>query len=112
MRSPLPRWSGSFGAGCERFPVLSELALALGLVAGWQGSVQWSVAVLALLFLVHQEDRIVFAPVYGGGFLLVCELAQRAIELRGVQRLGPGVIGARPGAVSWSPPSAPAVVRR
>lgn len=78
---------------------VSELALALAFLVGWPGSVQCSVAVLALLFLLRQEDRIALAPVYGAGLLLVGELAQRAIELRGVQRIGPGVIAARLAAV-------------
>jgi hypothetical protein len=78
---------------------VSELSLALAFVAGWSGSVQSSVAVLALLFLLRHEDPIALAPIYGAGLLLVSELAQRAIELRGVQRIGPGVIGSRLGGV-------------
>jgi hypothetical protein len=78
---------------------VSELAVALGFVAGWSGSIQWSIGLLALLFLLRREDRIALAPIYGAGLLLVSGLAQQAIDLRGVQRISPGVVRARLGAV-------------
>jgi hypothetical protein len=78
---------------------VSELTLALAFVAGSSGSIQWSLGLLAILFLLRHEDRIALAPIYGAGLLLVGELAQRAIDLRGVQRISSGVIRARLAAV-------------
>jgi hypothetical protein len=79
--------------------VVSELTLALGIAASCSGSVQWSIGLLAILFLLRREDRIALAPIYGAGLLLVGELAQRSIDLRGVQRIAPGLITARFAAV-------------
>lgn len=78
---------------------IAELILALALATGRSGAVQWSLALLALVLLLRREDRIALAPVYGAGLLLIGELAERVIELRGVQRIGPGVAGARLAAV-------------
>jgi hypothetical protein len=49
------------------------------------------------VLLLRQQDRLLLAPLYGGGLLLVDELATRSSELVGIDRLGPGVLGARLG---------------
>jgi hypothetical protein len=68
-------------------------------VAASPPAVQSSVAVLAVLLLLRHEDRLVIAPLYGACLLLVAELAQRSLELRGLARVGPRVISARVAAV-------------
>lgn len=87
------------GAGAAAGPAwygtaVSVVILTAGLVLGSSSAVQVSVAALAALLLRHDE-QLVLAPLYGGCLLLVGELAQRSLELRGVERIGPGVIGAR-----------------
>jgi len=57
--------------------------------------VQASIALLGVLLLLRAHDRLVVAPLYGACLLLVGELGQRSIELRGVDRVGPEVITAR-----------------
>ena len=74
---------------------VSILILTLGLAADSIWAVQLSIALLGALLLLRHEDRLVLAPVYGAGVLLVGELAQRSLELRGQGRLGPGVIASR-----------------
>lgn len=74
---------------------LSVLILVLGLLIAWSGTVHCSLAVLAALLLLRDQDRLVLAPLYGACLLIVGELAQRSIELRGRAWIGPGVIGSR-----------------
>jgi len=57
------------------------------------------VAVLAALLLLRQDDRLLLAPLYGSGLVLVDELAWRSVELAVVERIGPEVIRARMAAV-------------
>jgi hypothetical protein len=78
----------------------SLVILTVGLVAASSGTVQSSVALLgALLLLLRHQDRLVLAPLYGACLLVAGELAQRSLELRGQQRIGPAVIGLRVAAV-------------
>jgi hypothetical protein len=74
------------------------LLLMLGLALQRSTPVHLAVALLAVTLLLRQQDRLMLAPLYGGALLLVEELAIRSGELAGVDRLGPGVIGARLGA--------------
>ncbi len=57
------------------------------------------VAVLGAMLLLRHSDRLLLAPLYGAGLLLVAELGARTIELRGVSLVGPRSIGTRLGAV-------------
>lgn len=52
-----------------------------------------------MLLLARDQDRLLLAPLYGAGLLLVIELAQRSLELRGHERLGPGVTTSRLAAI-------------
>jgi hypothetical protein len=75
------------------------LILTVGLVVASSVTVQWSVALLAAMLLLRHHDRLVLAPLYGACLLLVAELAQRSLELRGRELIGPGVIVSRLAAV-------------
>lgn len=75
--------------------MLSVLLVALALARGSPGPVPWSLALLAALFLLGMHDSLVLAPIYGAGLLLVGELAQCSIELRGVAWLSPRWIASR-----------------
>ncbi len=75
------------------------LLIAAGLLAGWSSASQWSAALLGALLLARHQDRLLLAPLYGTGLLLVVELAQRSMELRGHDRLGPGVTTSRLAAI-------------
>ena len=74
---------------------LSELCLVLALVSGWSPGLLTAVALLAAEFLLRHGDSLALAPLFGGGLLLVSELAQQSIELRGVRRLEDGVVTSR-----------------
>lgn len=78
---------------------VSLVILTAALVVASPGTVQVSVALLAAMLLLRREDRLVLAPLYGASLLLLGELAQRSIELRGTKRIGSGVIGARLAAI-------------
>ena len=59
------------------------------------------VAVLGAMLLLRHSDRLLLAPLYGAGLLLVAELGVRSIELRGGR---PGRPDGRSGldlALSW-----------
>lgn len=88
------------GAGLAWFATgVAAVVLAVGLVVASSTTVQGSVAVLAALFLLRDGDRLLLAPLYGASLLLVGELAQISFELRGMERVGAGVLGSRLGAV-------------
>ena len=61
--------------------------------------VHCGVALLGGMLLLRQDARLMLAPLYGAGLLLVEELAWRSIELRDIEAIGPGVITARVTAV-------------
>jgi hypothetical protein len=63
--------------------------MAPALALGNSAPVPCSLALLAVLFLLDEHDSLVLAPIYAGGLLLVGELAQCSIELRGVTWLSP-----------------------
>ena len=58
------------------------------------------VAVLGAMLLLRHSDRLLLAPLYGAGLLLVAELGVRSIELRGVSLVDARSIGTRLGVVS------------
>ena len=76
---------------------LATLLLACGLAASSPAPVHCGVAVLGAILLLRHSDRLLLAPLYGGGLLLVAELGVRSIELRGVGLIDPGSIGTRLG---------------
>ena len=75
--------------------VLSLVILAGALALRTSGGVQLSLVPLAAALLLRHHDRLLLAPVYGACLLLVSELGQRSIDLRGQAWLGPGVVSAR-----------------
>ena len=78
-------WSGA---------LLAAVLLAVALLAASPAGVQCSLALLAALLLVRTDDRLLLAPLYGACLLLVSELGQRSIDLRGLERIGRGLVGA------------------
>ena len=81
------------GTGC------AAVLVAIGLAAGSYAPVHSAVAVLALMLLLRHDIRLLLAPLYGGGLLVMAELGTRSIELRAVTRVGQGAISARVAAV-------------
>jgi hypothetical protein len=77
---------------------VSVLFVALAVAVGSAAPIPWSLALLALMFLLDGHDSLVLAPIYGAGLLLVGEVAQCSIDLRGVTWLTPGWITSRLGA--------------
>ena len=51
------------------------------------------------VLLLRHQDRLVLAPLYGARLLALGELGQRSLELRGLERVGSGVVRARLAAV-------------
>ncbi|HYB31613.1 MAG TPA: hypothetical protein VEF89_33830 [Solirubrobacteraceae bacterium] len=77
---------------------LAAVLLAAGMAVEAPAPVHLAVALLGVTFLVRHDTRLLLAPVYGAGLLLMDDLAIRTMELSGVSRIAPGVIGARVGA--------------
>jgi hypothetical protein len=77
---------------------LAALFLAVGLVGGSVTAVHAAIALLGTIFLLRQDARLLLAPAYGAGLLLIDDLAAQSIELSGVSQIGLAVIGARTGA--------------
>jgi hypothetical protein len=76
----------------------AALLLVAGIVAESPAPVHAAVALLAVIFLVRQDARLLLAPPYGAGLLLIDDLAIRTMELSGVGQIAPEVIFARVGA--------------
>jgi hypothetical protein len=57
-----------------------------------------AIALLGAMLLLREDARLLLAPLYGAGLLLVAELGTRSIELADVGCVGPGVINMRLGA--------------
>lgn len=74
---------------------LAVLLVAVGALARSAAPVHVAVALLGALLLLRHDLRLLLAPAYGGGLLVIEELATRSIELAGVRMLGRGVMGAR-----------------
>jgi hypothetical protein len=77
---------------------LAAVLVAAGMAAESPAPVHVAVAVLGVTFLVRHDTRLLLAPVYGAGLLLMDDLAIRTMELSGVSRIAAGVVGARVGA--------------
>jgi len=77
---------------------LAAVLLAAGVAVESPAPVHVAVAVLGVTFLARHDTRLLLAPVYGAGLLLMDDLAIRTMELSGVSRIAPGVISARVGA--------------
>jgi hypothetical protein len=76
----------------------AALLLGVGMVAQSPAPVHAEVAVLGVMFLLRHDSRLLLAPPYGAGLLLMDDLAIRTMELSGVSELAPDVIVARLGA--------------
>ena len=71
------------------------VTLAVALAVGAPAGVQASLVPLAAVLLLRHDERLLLAPLYGACLLVVGELGQRSIELRGQGWIGPGVIASR-----------------
>jgi hypothetical protein len=70
----------------------SVLLLVLALLTGWSPGVLAALALLVPVFLARHGDLLALAPLFGGGLLLVGELAHQSIELRGVAAVERGAV--------------------
>ncbi len=77
---------------------VAALLLTVGLVGESFTAVHAAIAVLGTMFLLRHDTRLLLAPAYGAGLLLIDDLAAQSIELSGVSQIGLAVIGARTGA--------------
>ena len=77
---------------------VAALFLTVGLVGESFTAVHAAIAVLGTMFLLRHGTRLLLAPAYGAGLLLIDDLAAQSIELSGVSQIGLAVIGARTGA--------------
>ena len=76
----------------------AALLLAAGMIAQSPAPVHAAVAVLGVIFLLRHDTRLLLAPLYGAGLLLMDDLAIRTMELSGVGQIAAEVIVARVGA--------------
>lgn len=76
---------------------LAALFLAVGLVGGSVTAVHAAIALVGTIFLLRQDARLLLAPAYGAGLLLIEDLAAQSIELSSVSQIAAAVIGARTG---------------
>jgi hypothetical protein len=74
-------------------------SLAIGMAVESAAPVHAAVALLGAIFLLRHDTRLLLAPVYGAGLLLVDDFAIRTMELSGVGRIAPELIAARVGAI-------------
>jgi hypothetical protein len=73
----------------------AALLLVAGIVGGWPGLVHVAVALLGAIFLLREHGRLLAAPPYGAGLLLVEGLGMQAVDLRAVGWTSADAIGAR-----------------
>ena len=83
-------WLGAGAAG---------VLVALGSAVRSPTPVHCAVALLGALLLARQDSRLLLAPLYGAGLLLVEELTYRSTELAGLTMIAAGVLRARAAAV-------------
>ena len=76
----------------------AALLLAVGMAAESPAPVHVAAAVLGVTFLARHDARLLLAPPYGAGLLLMDDLAIRTMELSGVGQIAPEAIAARVGA--------------
>jgi hypothetical protein len=65
------------------------------MLAGSPGPVHVAVALLGAIFLARHDMRLLLAPLYGAGLLVMEDLAIQTIQVRGVERIAADAIGAR-----------------
>ncbi|HTP21286.1 MAG TPA: hypothetical protein VMJ65_16905 [Solirubrobacteraceae bacterium] len=73
----------------------AALLVTAGMVAQSPAPVHAAVAVLGVLFLLRHDARLLLAPAYGAGLLVMDDLAIRTMELSGVGQIATGAIMAR-----------------
>jgi hypothetical protein len=73
----------------------ATVLLLAGIAGGSPGAVHAAVALLGAIFLLRHDTRLLVAPLYGAGLLLIEDFAVQAIDLRGVGRIAAETIGAR-----------------
>lgn len=76
----------------------AAVLLVAGMVAGSLAAVHAGIVVLGTIFLLRQDSRMLLAPLYGAGLLLVADLCAQTIELSELIQVAPEVVGARTGA--------------
>jgi hypothetical protein len=74
---------------------VAAVLIVVGMMGGWPGPIHVSVALLGVIFLARQDARLLVAPPYGAGLLLMEGLAIQAAELRRVGWVATDAIGAR-----------------
>lgn len=73
----------------------AAVLLVVGMAGGATGLVHVAVALLGAIFLLRQNTRLLVAPLYGAGLLLIEDLAVQAVDLRAVGWIAAEAIGAR-----------------
>ena len=76
----------------------AALFLGVGLLGESFTAVHAAIALLGTIFLLRHDARLLLAPAYGAGLLLIDDLAAQTIELSGMSQMELSVIGARTGA--------------
>jgi hypothetical protein len=77
---------------------LAAVFLGVGLLGESFTAVHAAIALLGTIFLLRHDTRLLLAPAYGAGLLLIDDLAAQTIELSGMGQMELSVIGARTGA--------------
>jgi hypothetical protein len=73
----------------------AAVLLVVAVAGGSPGVVHVAVALLGAIFLLRQDARLLVAPLYGAGLLLIEDLAVQAIDLREVGWIAAETIGAQ-----------------
>jgi hypothetical protein len=87
--------AGAFTKLAWSTTVVAVVLVVIGSLVRSSAPIHLAVVLLGAVFLTRHDARLLLAPVYGAGLLLVAELGWRSIELRDLGRLGPGVQAAR-----------------
>jgi hypothetical protein len=74
---------------------LAAALVLIGILARSSTAVHAAVLVLGVIFLARQDTRLLLAPAYGAGLLLVADLATQTIELSDVSQVALEVVGVR-----------------
>ena len=73
----------------------SAVLLVVGIARGSPGLVHAAVALLGAIFLLRTSARLLVAPLYGAGLLLIEDLAIQAVDLRSVRWIAAEAVGTR-----------------
>jgi hypothetical protein len=73
----------------------AAVLLAGGIAGGWPGLVHAAVALLSAIFLLRQHTRLLVAPLYAAGLLMIEGLGGQAVDLRAVSWVAADAVGAR-----------------